>query len=76
MNGFADRGLDESAFGEKKGLSEGIRSFDAFRKSSNVPLLPGFVLRVERGPLLMRLPLPSKIPSALRTIDSKVRQSN
>ena len=34
MNGFADHGLDESAFSEKKGLSEGIRSFDAFRKSS------------------------------------------
>lgn len=34
MNGFADHGLDEGAFGEKKGLSEGIRSFDAFRKST------------------------------------------
>lgn len=34
MNGFADHGLDESAFREKIGLSEGIRSFDAFRKSS------------------------------------------
>ena len=34
MNGFADHGLDESAFSEKKGLSEGIRSFDAFRKNS------------------------------------------
>lgn len=33
MNGFGDHGLDESAFGEKKGLSEGIRSFDAFRKT-------------------------------------------
>ena len=31
MNGFADRGLDEDAFGETKGLSNGIRSFDAFR---------------------------------------------
>ena len=31
MNGFADKGLDEDAFGEKKGLSSGIRSFDAFR---------------------------------------------
>ena len=33
MNGFADHGLDENAFGEKKGFSEGIRSFDAFRKT-------------------------------------------
>ena len=32
MNGFADHGLDENAFAEKKGFSEGIRSFDAFRK--------------------------------------------
>ena len=31
MNGFAAHGLDEDAFGEKKGLSSGIRSFDAFR---------------------------------------------
>ena len=33
MNGFADHGLDENAFAEKKGFSEGIRSFDAFRKT-------------------------------------------
>ncbi len=33
MNGFADHGLDDSAFGEKKGLSENIRTFDAFRKT-------------------------------------------
>lgn len=32
MNGFADQGLDEGAFGEKKGLSEGLRTFDAFRE--------------------------------------------
>lgn len=31
MNGFADHGLDEAAFGEKKGFSEGLRTFDAFR---------------------------------------------
>ena len=31
MNGFAAHGLDEDAFGEKNGLSSGIRSFDAFR---------------------------------------------
>lgn len=33
MNGFADHGLDEGAFGEKKGFSEGLRTFDAFRTS-------------------------------------------
>lgn len=38
MNGFTDHGLDESAFGEKKGLSEGIRSFDAFRTISPIVL--------------------------------------
>lgn len=38
MNGFVDHGLDESAFGEKKGFSEGIRSFDAFRKIFPIPL--------------------------------------
>ena len=32
MNGFAERGLDEDAFGEKKGAFSGIRSFDAFRE--------------------------------------------
>lgn len=32
MDGFADQGLDEGAFGEKKGLSEGLRTFDAFRE--------------------------------------------
>lgn len=32
MNGFADQGMDEGAFGEKKGLSEGLRTFDAFRE--------------------------------------------
>ena len=40
MNGFVDHGLDENAFGEKKGFSEGIRSFDAFRK--DVPNLLRF----------------------------------
>ena len=33
MNGFADRGLDEAAFGEKGGLTKNLRTFDAFRKS-------------------------------------------
>jgi hypothetical protein len=30
MNGFADHGLDEDAFGEKKGSI--VQAFDAFRK--------------------------------------------
>lgn len=35
MNGFADRGLDEGAFGEKNsGFRQNIRTFDAFRKTS------------------------------------------
>ncbi|KAF6221211.1 hypothetical protein HO133_002066 [Letharia lupina] len=33
MNGFADHNLDEGAFGEKKGFSEGLRTFDAFPKT-------------------------------------------
>ena len=33
MNGFAERGLNEDAFGEKKDAFSGIRSFDAFRES-------------------------------------------
>lgn len=37
MNGFADHGLDEAAFGEKKGFSEGLRTFDAFRKLDTSP---------------------------------------
>ena len=32
MNGFADHGLDEGAFGEAKGFSA-VKAFDAFRKS-------------------------------------------
>lgn len=36
MNGFADHGLDEAAFGEKKGFTDGLRTFDAFRGSSVV----------------------------------------
>jgi hypothetical protein len=31
MNGFADHGLDETAFGEKKGNI--VQAFDAFRKN-------------------------------------------
>lgn len=34
MNGFVDQRLDEDAFGEKKGIGSGLRTFDAFRKSS------------------------------------------
>lgn len=35
MNGFADHGLDESAFGDKTGgFRENIRTFDAFRKNA------------------------------------------
>ena len=30
MNGFSDHGLDEDAFGEKKGNL--VQAFDAFRK--------------------------------------------
>ena len=41
MNGFADHGLDEGAFGEKKGFSEGLRTFDAFRMFlSHLIMLP------------------------------------
>jgi hypothetical protein len=32
MNGFANHGLDEAAFGEKGGFTESLRIFDAFRK--------------------------------------------
>jgi hypothetical protein len=31
MNGFAERGLDEGAFGEKTGSI--VKAFDAFRES-------------------------------------------
>jgi hypothetical protein len=31
MNGFADHGLDEDAFGEKSTLN-GLQTFDAFRE--------------------------------------------
>lgn len=31
MNGFAENGLDEDAFGDKAGLS-GLKTFDAFRR--------------------------------------------
>ncbi|KAL9126138.1 MAG: hypothetical protein Q9217_004764 [Psora testacea] len=44
MNGFADHGLDEDAFGEKNGLSSGIRSFDAFPKTK-----PTYTRRTSTG---------------------------
>jgi endoplasmic reticulum-Golgi intermediate compartment protein 2 len=37
MNGFADHGLDEDAFGEKGGSSI-VKAFDAFRKYSRPSL--------------------------------------
>ena len=41
MNGFADRGLDEGAFGEKNGgFRQSIRTFDAFRKTSFHMIVP------------------------------------
>jgi hypothetical protein len=32
MNGFVPQNLDEDAFGEKKGIGKGLKTFDAFRK--------------------------------------------
>ena len=44
MNGFADRGLDEGAFGEKNGgFRQNIRTFDAFREPSLSPVLPASI---------------------------------
>ena len=40
MNGFADHGLDEAAFGEKRGFSSNLQTFDAFRKLIYRNLLP------------------------------------
>ena len=46
MNGFADHSLDEGAFGEKKGFSDGLRTFDAFRMSFRLNLIAvAFLLR-------------------------------
>lgn len=36
MNGFAHHSLDEAEFGEKKGLRENIRTFDAFRETPSL----------------------------------------
>ncbi|KAI4273891.1 MAG: hypothetical protein LQ337_004303, partial [Flavoplaca oasis] len=45
MNGFADRGLDEGAFGEKNGgFRENIRTFDAFPKTK-----PTYTRRTSTG---------------------------
>ncbi|KAI9844684.1 MAG: hypothetical protein M1837_005426 [Sclerophora amabilis] len=35
MNGFVEYGMDEANFEEKKGLGEGLRTFDAFPKTKN-----------------------------------------
>ncbi|KAI9784609.1 MAG: hypothetical protein M1839_001831 [Geoglossum umbratile] len=43
MNGFAVAGLDEDAFGEKKGL-QGLKTFDAFPKTK-----PSYTTRHARG---------------------------
>ena len=34
MNGFAEKGLDEDAFGEKSNVQKGLQTFDAFRMFS------------------------------------------
>ncbi|KAL8994262.1 MAG: hypothetical protein Q9169_005715 [Polycauliona sp. 2 TL-2023] len=45
MNGFADRGLDEGAFGEKdSALRQNIRTFDAFPKTK-----PNYTRRTSTG---------------------------
>ena len=36
MNGFVAQSLDEDAFGEKKGIGKGLKTFDAFRKFFNL----------------------------------------
>jgi hypothetical protein len=43
MNGFADHGLDEDAFGEKSTL-KGLQTFDAFREYTHLyPTIQGIV---------------------------------
>lgn len=37
MNGFADHGLDDTAFGDKGGFTSNLQTFDAFRKFRNQP---------------------------------------
>ena len=52
MNGFADHGLDEGAFGEKTGgFRKNIRTFDAFRKSGTSPIYTIDHLKSARGVL-------------------------
>lgn len=36
MNGFAEKGLDEDAFGEKSTMQKGLQTFDAFRMSAGI----------------------------------------
>lgn len=67
MNGFADHGLDEAAFGEKKGFTEGLRTFDAFRKLCASPLR-GFFSTINS----LSMPISSDIPMLIhRTTHSK-----
>ncbi|KAL2868154.1 endoplasmic reticulum-Golgi intermediate compartment family protein [Aspergillus lucknowensis] len=44
MNGFADHGLDEDAFGEKSSLKGGLQTFDAFPKTK-----PSYTTPSRRG---------------------------
>ncbi|KAI9802652.1 MAG: hypothetical protein M1825_002674 [Sarcosagium campestre] len=44
MNGFADHGVDEGSFGEKNGLGQGLRTFDAFPKTKTT-----YTVRNARG---------------------------
>lgn len=48
MNGFANHGLDEGAFGEQTGLSAGLRTFDAFR---TLPLTTLYIVYCSVFPL-------------------------
>lgn len=39
MNGFAAHGLDEDAFGEKRSITAGLKTFDAFRTVNSLRLI-------------------------------------
>lgn len=60
MNGFAERGLDEAAFGEKKGIGGGIRSFDAFREYRKIVFV-ACLLTVAETLLQLRRKLPTLV---------------
>ncbi|KAL9610502.1 MAG: hypothetical protein Q9167_004787, partial [Letrouitia subvulpina] len=50
MNGFADHGLDEAAFGQKKGgFRENIMTFDAFLINSTAKTKPSYTRRSSTG---------------------------